>query len=271
MAHRHVEWKGAPGGLHTFGPRFAARVQLLDQIFRRHRPSRALDIGCGRGAVTRILARRARKVVATEVTERAVEAATESLADIDNVEVHLLDLFAGTDQEAPLSGRRFGLVLLSEVLEHLEDDVGALLAIRRVLEDDGVLVVTVPRNPALWSLEDELWGHRRRYAKDDLLRKLQAAGFRASTVWTWGFPFTQYLVRLHIQLLGRGTSAGEYVPYSPPRPARPLLHLARVAFTLMARFEQLFKAADRGVGYIVAAECVREDVLLRDSASGAPG
>ena len=98
-----------------------------------------VDIGCGRGAVTRVLAHRAQRVVATEVSEEAVQAAAESLADMDNVEVRLLDLFAGPSDEHPFSDQRFNLVLLSEVLEHVEDDVGALRRIRQLLEDVGIL------------------------------------------------------------------------------------------------------------------------------------
>lgn len=260
MEQRNLQWAGAPGELQVFGPRFTARVHLLDQIFRRQGPERALDIGCGRGAVTRVLARRARTVVATEVTAAAVQAAAESLADIENVEVHLLNLFAGTGQPHPLSGQRFSLVLLSEVLEHLEDDVGALRAIRRLLDDDGVLVISVPRDPALWSVEDELWGHKRRYLKGDLTAKLREAGFRTSTVWTWGFPFTKCLVLLQIWRLKRRAPANQNASYQPFGLPRPLRHLARAAFTLVARLEQPFKEADRGVGYIVVAEPMSEEL-----------
>jgi SAM-dependent methyltransferase len=216
-------------------------------------------MGCGRGAVTRASARRSHRVVATELTEAAVQAAAEWLADIDNVEVHLLDLFVGTDQQHPFSGQWFSLVLLSEVLEHLEDDVGALRRIRQLLEDVGVLVITVPRDPALWSVEDELWGHKRRYVRSDLIAKLRAAGFRTRAVWTWGFLLTRYLVLLQIWRLKRRTRVNQDALYDPIRLPHPLLHLARVAFTLITRLEQLFKGTDRGVSYIVAAEPVSGD------------
>ncbi len=259
MAEQQLEWTGAPGELQCFGPRFTARVQLLDRIFRQQRPEGALDIGCGRGAVTHILARRAQRVVATEVSKKAVQTAAESLADIDNVEVHLLDLFAGTGLQSPFTDQRFNLVLLSEVLEHLEDDVGALRRIRQLCDDAGVLVVTVPRDPVLWSVEDELWGHKRRYLKGDLIAKLRAAGFRTSTVWTWGFPFTKWLVLLQIWRLKRRTHANQDASYHTFGLPRPLLHLAHVAFTFVTRFEQVFKGMDRGVGYIVVAEPMSED------------
>jgi 2-polyprenyl-3-methyl-5-hydroxy-6-metoxy-1,4-benzoquinol methylase len=98
--------------------------------------------------VTRASARQSQRVVATELSEEAVHAAAESLADIDNVEVHLSNLFANTGEQPPFSGQHFNLVLLSEVLEHLEDDIGASRRIRQLLEDVGVLVITVPRLPA---------------------------------------------------------------------------------------------------------------------------
>jgi SAM-dependent methyltransferase len=222
-------------------------------------------MGCGRGAVTRASARRSHRVVATELSQEAVQAAAESLADIDNVEVHLLNLFASPSDEPRLLGEPFNLVLLSEVLEHVEDDLGALRRIRQPLEDVGVLVITVPRDPALCSLEDELWGHRRRYVKDDLIAKLRAAGFRTRAVWTWGFTLTRYLVLLQIWRLKRRTRVDQDALYDPIRLPHPLLHLARVAFTFIATFEQLFKRIDRGIGYIVVAEPMSDDVSFGKS------
>lgn len=258
MAERHVDWVGAPSELQSFGPRFTARVGLLDKIFRRERPEWALDIGCGRGAVTRILARRARRVIATEVVQEAVQAAAEALSDVANVEIRLLDLFAPASEQSEFSIQRFDLVLLSEVLEHLEDDLGALQLIRTLLKDEGVLVITVPREPRMWSVEDELWGHKRRYLRTELVGKLEAAGFRTKMVWTWGFPLTKYLVLLQVLRLKRRIRAAQGEPRKPPALPLPLLHVARGAFALIATSEQVFKGLDRGVGYIAVAEPVRQ-------------
>ena len=116
----------------------------------------------------------------------------------------------------------------------------------------------MPRDPALWSVEDEQWGHKRRYHKVDLTAKLRAAGFRTRTVWTWGFPLTKYLVLLQIWRLRRRPPADQDASYRTFRLPRPLLQSARVAITFITRFEQLFKGMDRGLGYIVLAEPVGE-------------
>lgn len=265
MAREHVHWKGAPSELQSLGPRFTARVRLLDKIFRQQRPEWALDIGCGRGAVTRILARRTRRIIATEVTREAVQTAAEALSDVANVEIHLLDLFAPAADRPEFSVQRFDLILLSEVLEHLEDDLNALQLIRPLLKDEGVLVITVPREPRMWSVEDELWGHKRRYLRADLVRKLETAGFRAKTVWTWGFPLIKYLVFLQVWRLKRRIRTTQEDPYKPPALPLPLLHVARTLFALITTAEQLFKGLDRGVGYIVVAEPIREAATSSDS------
>lgn len=247
-----VTWKGAPAEAQTSGPRFAARSRLLDTIFEAERPARALDIGCGRGAVTRLLARRAGKVLATEVTEQGVRAASEALLEHDNVTVRLANLFdAGSSDLSP--DGPFDLILLSEVLEHLDDDAGALETVNGLLADDGLLVITVPRDPAFWSIEDEMWGHKRRYTRDGLLGRLKDAGFQPQTVWTWGFPITRQVVKYQVSRLrprAQDVEAG-----SPPvtTPPKPLLPLVRTTFGIIVRIESLFKHSDRGIGYVVTA------------------
>ena len=69
-------------------------------------------------------------------------------------------------------------MLLLDVIEHLEDDVAALQAARRLLTEGGVLVVTVPAYPWLWSGHDAALGHRRRYVAEGLRRLVEGAGYR---------------------------------------------------------------------------------------------
>jgi SAM-dependent methyltransferase len=70
------------------------------------------------------------------------------------------------------------VVLLLDVLEHLDDDGEGLRAAGRTLRDDGRLVVTVPAYPWLWSGHDLALGHRRRYVAAGLRRLVADAGYR---------------------------------------------------------------------------------------------
>jgi len=72
----------------------------------------------------------------------------------------------------------FEVVTLFDVLEHLEDDLAGLAAIHRLLTGDGILFITVPSQPWLYSSYDEAAGHYRRYDQSLLRRRLVESGFR---------------------------------------------------------------------------------------------
>jgi SAM-dependent methyltransferase len=73
-----------------------------------------------------------------------------------------------------LSGR-FDIVTCLDVLEHLDDDVAGLRTIRSLLAPGGQIVVTVPAYDWLWSGEDVISMHRRRYTRRRLLAAARAA------------------------------------------------------------------------------------------------
>ena len=63
-----------------------------------------------------------------------------------------------------------------DVIEHLDDDVGALRALVEVVAPGGGLLLTVPQHPWLWSTEDIAAEHKRRYRRRELKRKVASAG-----------------------------------------------------------------------------------------------
>ena len=65
-----------------------------------------------------------------------------------------------------------------DVLEHIEDDRGALAEIRRVLRPGGTLLATVPAYRWMWGPQDEISHHYRRYVRDELSEKIEASGLR---------------------------------------------------------------------------------------------
>jgi SAM-dependent methyltransferase len=78
------------------------------------------------------------------------------------------------DSELP---ERFELVLLLDVLEHVEDDLGMLreLVTRRV-SPGGHVVITVPAYQSLFGHHDRALRHLRRYDPGELARAASAAG-----------------------------------------------------------------------------------------------
>jgi SAM-dependent methyltransferase len=75
----------------------------------------------------------------------------------------------------PFPNANFDLVLATDIIEHVDDDVLALGEIRRVLKPGGRVLVTVPAFPILWGLQDEIGHHKRRYRMAELVTRIGQA------------------------------------------------------------------------------------------------
>ena len=120
-----------------------------------------LEVGCGQGAVGARIAARADYVGVEPDAQSCAVARSGSSPGAASV-VH------GTDADVE-PGRTFDLVCAFEVLEHIEDDVGALRAWADPVGPGGHLLLSVPAGPERFGPMDELVGHFRRYDEEDLL------------------------------------------------------------------------------------------------------
>jgi glycosyltransferase involved in cell wall biosynthesis len=75
-------------------------------------------------------------------------------------------------------GERFDTVICVNILEHVEDDAGALARLGEALDPGGRAIVLVPNAPGLLGSLDRTLGHRRRYTRGDLEKLGQAASLR---------------------------------------------------------------------------------------------
>ncbi|MGQ0663469.1 MAG: methyltransferase domain-containing protein [Pseudomonadota bacterium] len=135
---------------------------LLDLV-RGFLRDQAVDFGAGIGTFARSLRERGVRVMCVEPDLDMARRLGE-----DGFEVHP-DLGA-------LAAGSVAAVYSLNVLEHIEDDLGALKEIRRVLSPGGRLVLYVPAFQVLYSSFDRNQGHRRRYSARTLLSLVEAAG-----------------------------------------------------------------------------------------------
>lgn len=150
---------------------FVARRYILINLLRDYiQPSptnRILDLGCGAGLTLQSLSRFGR-VFGLDASETAIH---YSRKNSDG------PLVLGSLEEGlPFKPRAFRLITMLDLLEHVKDDVSAVVSVTALLEKDGLLVCTVPAFPALWSRHDEVNRHLRRYDKAELAATLTAAG-----------------------------------------------------------------------------------------------
>ena len=160
---------------------YRARREILARVIDRQVPpgSDVIDFGCGTGGTADLLRERGHRVLAADIAEAALEACrARGLATINLKTQRLPE--SCTD-----------CVLAADVLEHVGDDLGLLFTFRTALRPGGVLVMTVPAYEFLWSGEDYVSEHVRRYTRTGLKRQLRRAGFedvRCSYFNTFLFP-----------------------------------------------------------------------------------
>ena len=134
---------------------------------------RVLEVGAGTGNMTRHMAQRER-VFATELNPRYLRILDNTFRNDPHVRIGSWDLSAPPPADLPAD---FDTIVCLNVLEHIEDDTSALRRLRERLVPGGRLVLIVPALRRLYGEIDRAIGHYRRYEPEEILAKLQAAGF----------------------------------------------------------------------------------------------
>ena len=137
---------------------------------------RVIEVGCGIGNFTRMIAGR-ELVVGVDIEPACIAEHERRFAGNANVRSLVLDAMSPTfldlRQDAPDS------VVCLNVLEHIEDDLGTLKAFASILPKGGKAVLIVPAFMALYGPIDKHLGHYRRYTRESFAATANAAGFNA--------------------------------------------------------------------------------------------
>lgn len=152
----------------------------LAGTFRKWAGARVLEIGAGIGTITAHLAPGRELVTAVEVDPFYVRRLKNRFRGMPQVEPYQADV-ALADWEQ-LAERKFDTIVLSNVLEHIPDDAGAVQKFAKILPKAGALILFVPALPALFGSLDEAVGHHRRYTPESLRAVLEANGFEVEAL-----------------------------------------------------------------------------------------
>lgn len=180
-------------------PAFRRRARWIENAIRTRYDGariRLADIGCGRGFYFPLYHALGLDVSALERDPEPLAIAQQRGQGIGAYVVQ------GTAEALPFGNGEFSVAVMSEILEHLDEPVAALREARRVLADDGMLLVTVPHanypflwDPINWVLERTtgrpirrgplagIWAnHVRLYTPEDLSAQICEAGFRVEAI-----------------------------------------------------------------------------------------
>lgn len=161
------------------------RTKWALRVIREYPFNSLLDAGCGRGYVSFQIAKYYPhvQVVGVDIDRKKVLSNRSikknfNLSNLCYEECSLLHL---------PSEKQYDIILLSDVLEHIEDDDKILKNLRSCIEESGKLIIHVPRSKqhyffkkaAEYIVEDHV---RPGYTENELSSKLQAAGFKVNKV-----------------------------------------------------------------------------------------
>jgi len=201
-----------------FASRTRALLAMMDPILPG-RDLALLDVGCGAGNMIHHLSRYG-QVKGVEIDPRPVAVARQRGYDVDQ---------GDATQGLAYEDASFDVVTALDVIEHNQDDLSILREMYRVLRPGGHAIVTVPAFMWLWSHNDDINAHVRRYTAGELRGKLQRVGFRIRRM-TYNnffvFPLAAALILLRRrsgikpELASHHLSEDEYQvemePVSPP-------------------------------------------------------
>ncbi|UGB37564.1 class I SAM-dependent methyltransferase [Frateuria soli] len=185
-------------------PRYLLRRNRVMHALAAIVPCQVLEIGCGTGLLLHELADRGFACTGLETSRAAQELATR-LAEQAGRPIHF------HAEPAPDWRQRFGLLMALEVLEHIEDDLGALRQWRAWAAPGARLLLSVPAHQTRWNARDVWAGHVRRYERQQLAGLFQAAGFAVERIECYGFPLANLLERAAARRY-----AGKHRERSPP-------------------------------------------------------
>lgn len=198
------------------------RAQTILKELEIRNSDRVLDCGCGDGFYLHLVSQISDcELYGLDVDSNALESAKRNLADRN------ITLMQGDVTSIPFKDNFFDRIILSEVLEHLPDDMTPLREIRRVLKPEGFVLITVPNRsyPFLWDpvnktmefltgkhIKKGFWSgiwhqHLRLYSLGNLRGLVEKAGFEVVKIQGlthYCLPFNHFLVNIGARLLYGG-------------------------------------------------------------------
>lgn len=180
-------------------------LDFVDRFLPKDDQVKILDIGCGSGLMLNDL-EKVGQTFGMDMSDEAISFSKE--------------IFGGTVEkgalpdQVPYQEDFFDLITALDVIEHIDDDVGSISAIRALLVPGGKCIFTVPAYMFLWSAHDDMNQHKRRYTLPELNEKLVKAGFSVEKISYYNtllFPAV-FLVRMLNNVLRREGASDTDMP-----------------------------------------------------------
>ncbi|CAG0951098.1 demethylmenaquinone methyltransferase / 2-methoxy-6-polyprenyl-1,4-benzoquinol methylase [Methanosarcinales archaeon] len=184
------------GDMQRYGPSHRHTRRLIRKYIEDLNYKTVLDVGCGEGSLLQSLNLGDEyELYGMDISKRALEIA----------KTRVKAAFEVSDISKQSLGKKFDLVICSEVLEHIIDDMPAIENLHKMSKN---IIITVPIGKMC--AEDLQVGHVRRYSREEILNKLKNVGFKIIKEREWGYPFYSPLYRSIIKHTPEESRSGKF-------------------------------------------------------------
>jgi SAM-dependent methyltransferase len=156
---------------------FVARRKIIENVIKSLKLGKNVsifDAGCGNGDNLSFLSKYG-NVVAMERDDNALKKAVSRATG----KVFQGELPGNIHAEIKKDN---DLIVMLDVLEHIDDDAGSLRKLNEYIKEEGKLVLTVPAYQFLWTKHDEQHHHKRRYTANDLKQLIENNGWKVNYI-----------------------------------------------------------------------------------------
>lgn len=238
---------------------------------------RVLDVGCGDGYYLHLLSNigTSLKLSGTDYDSNGLKKAKNNLGK--GISLYQADLM----KKLPFKSNTFHKVVMSEVAEHLPDDVKGLKEVYRVMKKGGIICLTVPNynypflwDPVNWILQRTPFGpirsgffagiwnqHERLYTPHQIQKVIEIAGFKVvvmKSLTFWCLPFNHYIVNIVARILAHGNlsdqSRSSLSKFEKLPKRKWYLNLAFGFVNLLDRLNDYYQSKNIGVSVFVKAK-----------------
>jgi SAM-dependent methyltransferase len=149
-------------------------------------PGKALEIGCGHGVLRQQMEEAFKVPVdGCDLNQNALQ-----MAPAGRGRLLVYDIF----DELPEMCRAYDMILLMDVIEHLDDDMDFLQTSLKHLKPGGIVAINVPAHMSLYSKYDKVAGHKRRYNRERLRLLFESSSVTPLAIVNWGFSMVPVLI-----------------------------------------------------------------------------
>lgn len=202
---------------------YISKAKAMMRHIEKKAPNKVLDIGAGSGFFSKYLLDNSS---ASEAWCIDIAYATEADTSFSGKKIHY---------RRSLDKSEADLVLLMDVLEHVNDDVALLKSYASKLSTGTGFLISVPAFQILWSGHDEFLDHKRRYTLDELESVVQEAGLHVEhSAYYFGMVFPiAAAIRLAQKAIGKENFRRSQLVRHRPLVNNALLSLCRAELPFM--------------------------------------